>query len=180
MSAGQAAGELGRRIRSLILDVPDFPAPGILFRDILPVLAEPEAFAAVVEHVRQDPVMTDIDVVVGVEARGFLLAAPIALAAGLGVVPLRKPGKLPGPIWSSVYDLEYGADVLELQRTALRPGQRVLLVDDVLATGGTLTVASRLVALTGASVAAAWVLVELADLGGRTGVPGPVTALLTL
>jgi len=180
VSAGQAADELGRRVRSLIRDVPDFPAAGILFRDVLPVLAEPEVFAAVVRHVARDPVLADVDVVVGVEARGFLLAAPIALAADLGVVPLRKPGKLPGPTWSAAYDLEYGADVLELQRTALHPGQRVLLVDDVLATGGTLAVGSRLVALAGASVAAAWVLVELTDLGGRSAVPGTVKSLVSV
>jgi adenine phosphoribosyltransferase len=175
---------LDELIAGLVVDVPDFPSPGIVFRDLTPVFADGPAFrrmidglaspaaadprvAAVAEldrHADGDP---GFDVVVGVEARGFLLAAAVALDAGVGVVPVRKAGKLPRERISADYGLEYASATLELHTDAIRPGQRVLLVDDVLATGGTLEAAVALVEQLGGVVAAVAVVIELAALGGR-------------
>jgi adenine phosphoribosyltransferase len=184
-------------IAGLAVDVPDFPSPGIVFRDLTPVFADGVAFrrmvdglaspsgvdpraAAVAEpdiHSAGDP---GFDVVVGVEARGFLLAAAVALDAGVGVVPVRKAGKLPRERIAADYALEYGAATLELHTDAIRPGQRVLVVDDVLATGGTLQAAIALVERLGGVVTAVSVVIELTALGGRERIrPHTVHALWT-
>ena len=171
-------------LRSRIADVADFPAPGIVFKDISPLLADPQAFTAAVDAVVAAHEHDRIDKVVGVEARGFLLAAPAAYHLRAGFVPVRKPGKLPGPTHEASYDLEYGRDVLQVHRDAFAPGERVLVVDDVLATGGTAAAAGRLVQQAGAELVGFSVLLELAALGGRTLLadahPGvPVHTLLT-
>ncbi len=171
---------LDELIASIAVDVPDFPEPGVVFRDLTPVFADAGAFRRVVDGLAA-PVLTDprvaalrtadgdpgFDVVVGVEARGFLLAAAVALAAGTGVVPVRKAGKLPRERISADYSLEYGTATLELHTDSLTAGQRVLVVDDVLATGGTLEAAVGLVERLGAVVSAVAVVVELPALGGR-------------
>jgi adenine phosphoribosyltransferase len=186
---------LDELVASLTVDVPDHPSPGILFRDLTPVFADGPAFRRVVEGLATaaavdprvaalassgDGAHAGFDVVVGVEARGFLLAAAVALDAGVGVVPVRKAGKLPRERLSAEYDLEYGSATLELHTDSIRPGQRVLVVDDVLATGGTLAAAIGLVESLGGVVTAVSVVVELADLGGRQRVaPHTVHALWT-
>lgn len=158
----------------LVLDVPDFPEPGILFKDITPLLADPEGFAAVVAALgdvgRDESGSTCVDAVVGLEARGFVFAAPVALALGVGFVPIRKAGKLPRAAYQVSYSLEYGAACLELHRDALRPGDRVLVVDDVLATGGTLGAARQLIEAAGAKVSGVALLMELGSLDGRAAV----------
>ena len=151
----------------LIRDVPDFPRPGIVFKDIAPMLAEPRAYAAAIDALAAPWRTQRIDAVLAIEARGFLLGAPLAHALGAGLVPLRKPGKLPGPTLAQGYALEYGQDALEVQADALHTGARVLLVDDVLATGGTLAAAGALAERLQAEIAGAAVLIELAALQGR-------------
>lgn len=153
------------RAESLILEISDYPEPGILFRDITPLLADAEAFRTVTEALIA-PFDGRFDVVAGVEARGFLLAGAMAIAAGAGMVPVRKAGKLPRPATSMSYALEYGEATIEVHDD-LAPGTRVLLVDDVLATGGTLAAAQRLFAGIGVDVVGTAVLMELEGLGGR-------------
>jgi adenine phosphoribosyltransferase len=175
---------LDELIASIAVDVPDYPEPGVLFRDLTPVFADGDAFRRVVDGLAS-PALSDpraaavaegdghpasdpgFDVVVGVEARGFLLAAAVAYDAGVGVVLARKAGKLPRERMAADYALEYGTATLELHTDALRPGQRVLIVDDVLATGGTLGAAIALVERAGAVVTAVSVVIELVALGGR-------------
>jgi adenine phosphoribosyltransferase len=175
-----APGDLAARVRGLIVDVPDFPRPGVLFRDIMPLFADAASLAAVVDHVVDSQRATGFDVVAGIEARGFLLAAPIAYAAGRGVIAIRKAGRLPGPTWSTPYDLEYGVGVLELQHAALRAGERVLLVDDVLATGGTLGAAVRLIEGAEATVTGIAVVVELSVFAGPKLLPVVVDSVVVL
>jgi adenine phosphoribosyltransferase len=163
-----------------VREIQDFPTPGVLFRDLGPVFADADAFhalvAALVEGV--DPT---VDVLVAIEARGFLLGAAIGYAMGIGVVPVRKPGKSPLVTHRVDYALEYGTASLELSDGLLRPGQRAVIVDDVLATGGTARAAGQLVTAAGAEVAGLSVVLELAALGGRAALPGwPVTALATV
>jgi adenine phosphoribosyltransferase len=167
--------------RKLVRDVPDFPSPGILFKDIAPVLADSAALAAMTDELVAASRAEPVDMVVAVEARGFILGAPVALALGAGFVPVRKPGKLPHLTRSVAYALEYGEAVLHMHTDALQPGDRVLIVDDVLATGGTLAATVQLVREAGAEPVAAAVLLEIAALGGRgTVAPLPVHVLMSL
>lgn len=149
-----------------VRDVPDYPKPGVVFKDITPLLAEPRTFRRVVDALAA-PWEGKVDKVVGIEARGFIVAAPVALDLGAGFVPVRKAGKLPGPTYTASYTLEYGEETLEMHRDALRPGERVLVVDDVLATGGTVEATCGLVRGAGAHPVGVSVLLELAFLRGR-------------
>jgi adenine phosphoribosyltransferase len=157
-------------ITGLIRDVPDYPKPGVLFKDITPLLGNAAAFGAVIGALAGS--RGHIDQVAGIEARGFILAAPVALRLGAGFVPVRKQGKLPGPFYAQTYDLEYGSATLEVHQDAFAPGDRVLIVDDVLATGGTARAAAELVRRAGAEVAGIVVLLELGFLPGRSQLPG--------
>ncbi|MGH0037012.1 MAG: adenine phosphoribosyltransferase [Myxococcota bacterium] len=155
------------RLRSLIRDIPDFPKPGILFRDLTPLLSDPaglrESVAALAEPYRGDP----IDRVLGIESRGFVLGAPVAIELGVGFVPVRKPGKLPHRTLEVSYDLEYGSDTVEMHVDAVHPGERVLIVDDLIATGGTAAASVELVRKAGAEVVSCAFLMELTALCGR-------------
>ena len=159
--------DLTKLINERIREVPDYPKPGIVFKDISPLLADHTAFAAVVDAVVAYHGRGTIDKVVGIEARGFILAAPIAYHFGAGFVPVRKKGKLPGPTYAESYDLEYGSETIEVHKDALAPGEQVLIVDDVLATGGTAAAAARLVRRSGAEPTGLSVLIELGFLRGR-------------
>ena len=154
-------------LASHIRPIPDFPKPGILFRDITPLLADADAFAHAIERLAEPWRGERLDALAAVEARGFLFAAPLAITLGVGVIPVRKPGKLPAETIAHEYELEYGRDRLEMHAGVLRPGARVLVVDDVLATGGTAAACMRLVETAGGSVAGAAFLVEITPLGGR-------------
>ncbi|TKV28037.1 adenine phosphoribosyltransferase [Arthrobacter sp. NamB2] len=174
--AAEAKGSIDR----LCAVVPDFPSPGIMFRDLTPVFADGLAFRSVVEALAE-PYAGTFDAVAGVEARGFLLAAAVAYATGTGVVTVRKAGKLPRPVFRESYDLEYGQAALEIHRSDLPSGARVLVLDDVLATGGTLGAACTLLEKAGAVVVGCGVVLELGDLGGRRTLAGrPVRALETV
>jgi len=153
-------------VASRIVDVPDFPRPGVTFKDITPLLADPVAYAASVAALAE-AVTPGIDVVVGMEARGFVFAAPVALELGVGFVPVRKPGKLPRDVYTETFDLEYGRDALTVHQDAIQPGARVLVVDDVLATGGTIGATARLIKHLGADLIQVAVVIELGFLGGR-------------
>ena len=155
-------------LKRLIRDVPDFPKPGVLFRDITPLLADPAGLAMAVELMAQPFRAQHIDMVIGAESRGFIFGTAVAKVLSAGFIPVRKPGKLPAKVRRCEYTLEYGTDALELHADALRAGQKVLVVDDLLATGGTLAACCRLVRESGALVQAVAVLIELASLGGRT------------
>ena len=176
---GQAGDELTRLITTLVRDVPDYPQAGVVFKDITPLLADGKAFAAVVDAlaVTYGPV----DKVAGIEARGFILAAPVACRLGVGFVPIRKQGKLPGVTFAQDYDLEYGTATIEVLTDAFAPGERVLVIDDVLATGGTARATADLVQRAGARVTGLAVLLELSFLNGRAKLTDlPVSALLTV
>ncbi len=155
------------RIRSLIRDIPDFPKPGIVFKDVTPLLADGPAFAEAVDALAGRYDGRGIDRVVAMEARGFILGAPLALRLGAGFVPVRKKGKLPHETIEETYALEYGQDTLQMHRDALIRGHRVLVVDDVLATGGTAAAVARLVRTLGAEIVECAFLMELDFLGGR-------------
>jgi adenine phosphoribosyltransferase len=175
----QAGDELAKLITTLVRDVPDYPQPGVVFKDITPLLADGPAFAAVIDALagRYGPV----DKVAGIEARGFVLAAPVACRLGAGFVPIRKKGKLPGATFAQEYDLEYGTATVEVLTDAFQPSDRVLVIDDVLATGGTARAAAELVRRAGAEVVGLAVLLELSFLDGRAMLPGlPVSALLAV
>jgi adenine phosphoribosyltransferase len=164
---------------ALIRRVPDFPEPGVMFQDITPVLADHGAFRAVVDAMAAT--LDDVDVLVAVDARGFLFGAAIAYSRGLGVVPVRKAGKLPAVGGQAEYSLEYGTASLEIPAGVIRPGQRVAVIDDVLATGGTAAAACELVGLAEAEVAGITVLLEIGALDGRRRLSGrKVHALLTV
>lgn len=153
-------------ILDLIEDIPDFPKPGVVFKDITPLLASPKGLrAAISALVELAP--EGVDVVVGMEARGFILAAPVALELGAGFVPVRKPGKLPGELYSEQFALEYGHETLTVKTDAILPGARVLVVDDVLATGGTVGATAALINRLGAELVHVAVLMELGFLPGR-------------
>ncbi len=177
--------DAGEALRRLVVDVPDFPEPGVVFKDITPVLSDPTAFVAVVEALaaagRDESGAVAVDRVVGMEARGFILAAPVALALGVGFVPVRKSGKLPRATYAESYALEYGEAVLEVHRDGLAEGDRVLLVDDVLATGGTVAATRRLVEHAGAIAHGVAVLMDLSFLPGRETIGDlPLTTLMTV
>ena len=154
-------------LRNLIRDIPDFPEPGILFRDITPLLADGPAFQRAIDWFVALYANAEIDVIVGIESRGFIFAGPIADRLRLSFVPIRKPGKLPAARYTEEYVLEYGAGVLEIHQDALQAGQRAVVIDDLLATGGTAMAAAKLVEACGAKVHGLAFLVELTDLNGR-------------
>lgn len=158
-------------IRELLLsrirDVPDYPKPGVMFKDITPLLADPAAFAALTDTLAQMCVRHGATKVVGLEARGFILAAPVAVRAGLGFVPVRKAGKLPGATLSQAYELEYGTAEIEIHAEDLSAGDRIMVIDDILATGGTAEASLELIRRAGAEVAGVAVLMELGFLEGR-------------
>ncbi|MCL1593603.1 MAG: adenine phosphoribosyltransferase [Actinomycetia bacterium] len=162
-----------------IVDVPDFPEPGIVFKDITPLLASPEAFLQAVDEMADPFTDSNVDIVVGIESRGFLLAGSIAERIGSGVGLVRKPGKLPRKTVSITYDLEYGTDSLEIHEDAFPGGASVLIVDDVLATGGTLAASSKLIEMAGGEVVGATMLMELTFLNGRSRFHGPLHAILS-
>jgi adenine phosphoribosyltransferase len=153
-------------LRSRIREIPDFPKQGILFRDITPLLADVEAFRATIQAMAEPLESESLQAVIGIESRGFMFGAALADKLGLGFVPVRKPGKLPGPTYRAEYDLEYGSDAVEIHRDALRPGDRVVIVDDLIATGGTARAAGELVDQCGAEVAAFVFVINLLALGG--------------
>ncbi|WP_283132973.1 adenine phosphoribosyltransferase [Rhizohabitans arisaemae] len=158
-------------IRSRIRDVADYPKTGVLFKDITPLLGDHTAFAAVIDELSEVHA-NGVDKVVGIEARGFILAAPVAYHSGAGFVPVRKKGKLPAATFEESYDLEYGSATVEVHQDAFAPGDRVLIVDDVLATGGTAQATAELVRRAGAEVVGISVLLELSFLNGRERLPG--------
>ena len=169
---GAGTPGLTDRLTRHIRDVPDYPKPGIVFKDITPLLGDPDAFAATVDALAEPFQGIGIDKVAGLEARGFILAAPVALRLGAGFVPMRKEGKLPGATHAVSFALEYGEATIEVHRDAFEVGERVLIVDDVLATGGTAAAAVELVGRCGATVAGLVVLMELDFLHGRDRLQG--------
>jgi adenine phosphoribosyltransferase len=160
------------QIKELIRDVPDFPQEGIVFKDITPVLADPIAFSTLIDLIVVHFGRGNVDKVVGIEARGFILASPVAYHFGAGFVPVRKQGKLPSETVAEEYSLEYGTATLEIHVDAVTPGERVLIVDDVLATGGTAKATASLVERIGGKVCGIACLIELDFLKGREQVPG--------
>ena len=178
-SSAGAGGELTRLITTLVRDVPDYPQVGVVFKDITPLLADGKAFAAVIEALAET--YGPVDKVAGIEARGFIFAAPVACRLGAGFVPIRKKGKLPGVTFAQEYDLEYGTATIEVLTDAFAPDERVLVIDDVLATGGTARATADLVQRAGAQVTGLAVLLELSFLNGRAKLADlPVSALLTV
>ncbi|MEV6327455.1 adenine phosphoribosyltransferase [Streptomyces sp. NPDC051909] len=170
---------------SRIRDVPDYPKPGVLFKDITPLLADPEAFTALTGELAELCAAHGATKIVGLEARGFILAAPVAVRAGLGFIPVRKAGKLPGATLRQAYELEYGTAEIEVHAEDLAAGDRVMVIDDVLATGGTAEASIELIRRAGAEVAGVAVLMELGFLPGRARLEpalggAPLTALITV
>jgi adenine phosphoribosyltransferase len=166
-------------LKKYIRDIPDFPKPGILFRDITPLLASPAAFKEMIHRMAAPYQHERIDAIVAAEARGFIFAAPLAVELGAGFVPVRKPGKLPGERHSHSYALEYGTDKLEMHVDGVRAGQKVLVVDDLLATGGTVGACCKLLEKTGADIIGCAFAIELTALGGAKAVaPHPVFSVV--
>lgn len=159
-------------LKAHIRGIPDFPKPGILFYDISTLLADPDAWQVAMGRLAKVVSRHQPDLLVGIESRGFLVAAPLALKLGLGFTMVRKQGKLPGEKVSYEYDLEYGSDVVEIQADAIQPGQRVVLLDDLLATGGTLAAARSLIEQVGGNVVGAACIIELSFLNGRQAIEG--------
>jgi adenine phosphoribosyltransferase len=159
-------------LREYIRDVPDFPRPGILFKDITPLLSCPAALRNAIDQMGEKCAALNPDIIVCVEARGFLFAAPIAYQLGIPLVPVRKKGKLPYETNSVTYDLEYGTDTVEIHVDAISEGRRVVIVDDLLATGGTMAASAKLVEQTGGKIAGLTVLIELGELKGRARLDG--------
>jgi adenine phosphoribosyltransferase len=167
-------------LKSKIRDIPNFPKEGIIFKDITTLLKDPEAFKKAIDKIASFYQDEGIEKVIGIESRGFILGAPVAFRLGAGFVPVRKPGKLPSDIYEAKYELEYGTDTLTIHQDALTPGQRVLLVDDLLATGGTISATIELVKLLGGLIVGIAFLVELAELRGRNHLDGyNVLSLIT-
>jgi adenine phosphoribosyltransferase len=178
---GDSGTEMAELVAANVLDVPDFPKPGIVFKDLMPLFADGSVFRRVIDGIVAYHGPDSFDVVAGVEARGFVVAAAIAYATGVGVVPVRKAVKLPRAAYAASYALEYGEATLEVHQDAFVAGQRVLVVDDVLATGGTAGAALDLVEQAGGTVAGCTVVLELSFLGGRERLaPRTVHALLTV
>lgn len=167
MTQATTAANLEARLKAIIRDVPDFPKKGIIFKDITPLLADPAAFSEMTKHFADQYRNAGITKVLGIEARGFLLAAPIAVELGAGLVPVRKKGKLPYKTVAATYALEYGTDTLEMHEDAVKAGEKVLIVDDVLATGGTAAAVCALVEKLGGKVAGVAMMIELEFLKGR-------------
>jgi adenine phosphoribosyltransferase len=166
-------------LATLIRAIPDFPQPGILFRDITPLLAHPQGLNAVIDRFVTACDAIAPDLILGIESRGFIFGAPLAARLGIGFIPARKPGKLPAATYSAEYALEYGTDRLELHQDAIAPGQRVLVIDDLIATGGTAAAVAQLVAQSGGTLAGFGFVIELAGLGGRATLPDvPIVSLL--
>lgn len=159
-------------LKDHIRDIPDFPSPGVVFKDITPLLADVDAFRFAVDAIADHYAGNDVDKVLGVEARGFIIAGPVAYRFGAGFVPVRKAGKLPWEIESQEYELEYGSSLLEIHKDAVEPGENVLIVDDVLATGGTASASVDLVERLGANVLGLGFVIELAFLHGRDKLEG--------
>lgn len=159
-------------LRTLVRDVPDFPIPGILFRDVTPLLRDPRGLPDVVGRLADECRGLDVDLVAGIESRGFIFGAPLAMALGTGFIPIRKPGKLPAEKIRREYALEYGTNVLEVHSDAVERGQRVLIVDDLLATGGTAHASAHLVEELGGEVARLAFVIELGFLAGRERLSG--------
>jgi len=157
----------GLWLTSLVRDIADYPSPDVTFRDITPLLGDGEGFRRSIDELADRFEDAEVDRVVGIEARGFIVAAPVAYRLGSGFVPARKAGKLPWAVAREEYQLEYGTDKLEIHRDAIHPDERILIIDDVLATGGTAAATTRLVEVLGGQVVGIGVLIELADLGGR-------------
>ena len=155
------------KLRSFVKDVPDFPKKGILFRDITPLLSDQKALSAAIERLVAPWLGEQVDLVAGAESRGFIFGAAVAQRLNAGFIPIRKPGKLPSDVYSEKYGLEYGTDQLELHQGVIKEGQRVLLIDDLLATGGTLEACCKLVIKSGGVVLGCGVLIELIELDGR-------------
>ena len=155
------------KLRELIRDVPDFPKPGVVFKDITPLLRHPAGLSLAVEYLTQPFRDQRVDVVVGAESRGFIFGTAVARNLSAGFVPIRKPGKLPAAVRSESYELEYGTDCLEVHEDAIQRGERVLMIDDLLATGGTMAACCGLVEQLGGDIIACGFLIELAFLGGR-------------
>lgn len=172
--------ELERRLRSTVRTVPDWPSPGVQFRDVTPLFADAGIFRSVVEVLADVADGRRSEVVVGIDARGFILGAALALELGVGFVPVRKQGKLPSATVAEAYDLEYGSAVVEVHVDALSSGQRVAVVDDLIATGGTMLAAGRLVERLGAVVAVGVALVDLPDLGGSAALAAAGIDVVTL
>jgi adenine phosphoribosyltransferase len=166
-------------LKDHIRSIPDFPKPGILFYDISTLLAHPKAWQATIERLAEAVRPQRPDLLVGIESRGFLVAAPLAYALGSGFAMVRKKGKLPGKTVRFTYDLEYGTDTIEIQEDAVAPGQRVVVVDDLIATGGTTEAAINLIAQRGGTVVGAACIIELSFLNGRSRIPVPVTAMVS-
>jgi adenine phosphoribosyltransferase len=178
---GAANHHLAALVEARVRAIPDFPTPGVVFRDITPLLADAAAFATVIGHCADRVKAVGADLVVGIEARGFIFAAPAAIGAGVGFIPLRKPGKLPGVTLRESYALEYGEAALEMHEDAIPRGAKVLVMDDVLATGGTAHAAAGLLERAGAEVVGMLFLMELAALEGRATLgPRPIETVLTL
>ncbi|MBN2107336.1 MAG: adenine phosphoribosyltransferase [Deltaproteobacteria bacterium] len=167
-------------LKSTIRSIPDFPKPGILFRDISTLLKDGAAFSCVIDRLAQRYPADSLDAIAGIESRGFIFGAALAAKQGMGFIPIRKPGKLPAKTVSAQYSLEYGTDTIEMHVDAVSPGMRVLLIDDLLATGGTMRAACELVEKTGGIVAECCFIIELADLKGREALAGKtIFSLLT-
>jgi adenine phosphoribosyltransferase len=167
-------------LKEHIRDIPDFPKPGVVFKDITPLLSDGKAFNATIDALCERFEGRPVDKVLGIEARGFIIAAPIAYRLGAGFVPVRKAGKLPWDIEKEEYELEYGSDLLEIHRDAVQPGERALLIDDVMATGGTAAATVRLVEKLGGEIVGLGFVIELAFLGGRAKLAGhEAVSLLT-
>ena len=166
-------------LSDLLRDVPDFPEPGIVFKDITPLLADPDALASTIDHLVEPWRSVDVDLVAGIEARGFLLGPAVARALGVGFVPIRKAGKLPAAVVAKDYALEYGSDTIEVHADAVAAGDHVLVLDDVLATGGTAAAAASLIDDVGGRIAGFSFLIELGFLDGRARLDGaPVNSLI--